>query len=238
MIEDAKTDPRFSANPLVTGDPRIRFYAGVPLTSEAGFNLGSLCVIDTKPRTLDPQQQTLLADLAALTCRELEMHKAASTDGLTEVFNRSGLLAQGPRELARARRAQLPLSVAVIDLDNLKIINDTLGHAGGDVALRCVADLAGTELREGDIVGRLGGDEFALILPDATSEVAYSLAQQLRSAIREQKIFPPGHDLTLAVSIGVAAVAEDEADLEAAWKRADAALYSAKSQGNSVVVAD
>lgn len=96
VIEDAADDLRFSDNPLVTGDPRIRFYAGAPITTPRGFNLGTLCVIDRKPRSLSAEQRQLLSDLAAMVVNELELRqsrrvaeqRAASFEQLVNVFNR------------------------------------------------------------------------------------------------------------------------------------------------------
>jgi diguanylate cyclase (GGDEF)-like protein len=235
-VTDATQDERFADNPLVIGDPRIRFYAGAPLTTREGYNVGTLCVIDRKPRTLDDNQLAILRDFAALALRELELHKAAAIDGLTGVFNRSGLTAAGQSEVARAARQGEQLSVAIIDVDRFKDINDTYGHAGGDVALRQVALVCQSVVRGMDVVGRLGGDEFGLLLPGADAQAAGAVARRIAAQVSGTELLPGDDRAEITLSVGVASYDPAEPDLVAAWARADAALYQAKATRDAVVV--
>ena len=95
VVSDARRDDRFAANPLVLNDPAIRFYAGAPLVTTAGNALGTICVIDQKPRTLDSDQIATLQVLSRLAASRLEAHRAAMTDGLTGLWNRRALRQEG-----------------------------------------------------------------------------------------------------------------------------------------------
>jgi len=234
-VKDATDDERFSANPLVTGQPNIRFYAGAPLKSEQGYNLGTLCIIDRVPRVLDDRQRELLEDLAGLAVRELELRKAASIDGLTGVFNRSALLAAAKSEFARARRYDTDLSLGIIDVDHFKLINDNWGHGGGDVILRGIAQACQSSIREGDVVGRIGGDEFAVLFPRASAEFAAKIMLRIQTNLRAAA-FLGGHTGAVpTLSVGIAQVQPDDSGLLATWERADAAAYLAKRTRDAVV---
>jgi diguanylate cyclase (GGDEF)-like protein len=124
------------------------------------------------------------------------------------------------RELASATRAGRPVALVAIDLDDLKGLNDSMGHDEGDRLLKETADRLRTALRAGDIVARLGGDEFAALLIDATLDRALEVVERLRKGTPELGAF----------SAGVAARSRDE-DLDEMVRRADAALYASKSPG-------
>ncbi len=237
-VPDTAVDERFAGNPLVTGDPRIRFYAGVPLTAADGSNLGSLCVIDREPRDLDARELAILVDLAGLAQRELELRRVAMSDGLTGVFNRDGLVAAAGRELVRAQSHGTTLCLAVLDLDHFKDINDTYGHAGGDAVLCSVADIIAANLRGVDIVGRLGGDEFALLLPGADEGQTRTIVDRIRGALAQSRRELVGAARDVTVSIGVAEFDPLTDDLPALFAKADKALYRAKRAGGDRVDVD
>lgn len=236
-VADAADDARFAQNPLVTGDPNIRFYAGAPLTTPAGFRLGTLCVIDRQPRTLEPEQAAVLRDLADLAGRELELRRLASLDSLTGVLNRNALLAITSRELARPQQGEPSLHAALIDLDGFKPVNDTFGHTVGDRVLREVADLCSHHLRSADWFGRLGGDEFGLVLPRTDAETAVAVADRVRRAIAAESFSHDGADIHITASIGVTAADSEDyrsARLDGLWHRADTAMYKSKATGDAV----
>jgi GGDEF domain-containing protein len=172
VVPDARKDDRFHDNPLVSGDPNIRFYAGCPLVDNGGNALGALCVIDSKPRHASAEQVEALSKLARMVTVGLELRRAlrrmksmASLDPLTSIDNRARFVAV----LDRIALEGTPFSLLYIDLDGFKAVNDIFGHQRGDEALRAVAASLETSVREGiDEVARLGGDEFAVLLPDAT----------------------------------------------------------------------
>ena len=236
IVNDAHTDPRFAASPLVTGDPHIRFYVGVPLRSRDGYNVGALCSMDTKVRELSPEQVTVLEDLARLIVDELELRIQASTDALTGVMTRRAFNEQADREIARASRYGTPLSCALIDADHFKSINDTYGHGIGDLALKHLASICSKELRASDCIGRLGGEEFAIILPETGRRTAMEVAERLRAIIAATPFeVGGGRTIRLTASIGVAEYSESIKTFDGLLSNADFAMYDAKSAGRNRV---
>lgn len=224
MVPDTFADERFYDNPLVTDNPNIRFYAGCPLTVPNGSKLGTLCLIDTKPRGLDEEERELLRDLARMAEQELAAVQLATLDDLTLLSNRRGFEALAQHALNVCKRMQKPASLLFFDLNDFKQINDTFGHAEGDHALKRFADV----LRESDVIGRLGGDEFVVLLSDsdcgATEEVTHRLTQMLDARNAEAR---RGYDIRYSVGQIQYDPARhgSVAELLAA---ADAAMYSHK----------
>jgi diguanylate cyclase (GGDEF)-like protein len=180
LVNDALTDTRFHDNPLVTGDPNIRFYAGYPLTVEGGNRLGTLCLIDIRPRALDDEERVLLRDLAHMAEQELAAVQLATTDALTGLSNRRGFEALAQHALRLCKRTQKPASLLFFDLNRFKQINDVYGHAEGDRALIAFATVLRTALRDSDVIGRLGGDEFVALLSDSNDAGTVQTIQRLR----------------------------------------------------------
>jgi GGDEF domain-containing protein len=179
IVQDATEDARFADNPLVTSEPKIRFYAGMPLfTSDGKHALGTLCVIDRVPRELSATQKEEIEALARqqalleLRFRLQQERHLARIDSLTGAANRRAFYESLEGELSRLKRYARPFSVAYLDLDNLKRVNDDLGHEAGDAVLCAVSATIGKILRRTDTVGRLGGDEFAILFSEADSDTA------------------------------------------------------------------
>lgn len=149
----------------------------------------------------------------------------ARTDALTNCLNRRGLEEVATRELARARRTGTPVTVALLDLDRFKVFNDTHGHDAGDDLLRDAGAAWTAAVRDTDVVARWGGEEFVVLLPDTAPSVAIEVLERLRART------PHGQ----TCSMGVAAVAADDA-LADAVSRADEALYRAKETGRDRIV--
>jgi diguanylate cyclase (GGDEF)-like protein/PAS domain S-box-containing protein len=181
-----------------------------------------------------------LADLATvvdITERkqlEMELQRLATTDALTGVANRHSFMEQAERELERARRHQLPLALVMMDIDHFKRINDSLGHAGGDAAIREVVQACVQQARRLDVIGRLGGEEFALLLPQTELAAALPLVERVRAQI--EAITLSGSDDTLTASFGITALREDDRSVDELLLRADEALYVAKRRGRNCVV--
>jgi two-component system cell cycle response regulator len=164
-----------------------------------------------------------------------EARQLAMSDPLTGLMNRRAFVEAMGRELSRANRYGLPLSVLLLDVDHFKKVNDTRGHEGGDVVLKGVSDTVRHIARKSDVVGRWGGEEFVLGLPQATAAGARVAAERLRRAIAEASFeLPDGARLRVTVSIGVAHAAKGEV-LDAIVARADEAMYLAKSRGRNRV---
>ena len=173
--------------------------------------------------------------------RQLEkrLRELAMTDALTGAANRRAFMAAADREYARARRYRLPLAVVAIDIDHFKRINDTFGHAAGDVALQAVAAACNEQIRASDYFGRLGGEEFAILLPETDCEPALALAERLRVSIAAMHVTADDAVMTMTSSFGVATLGPADADASNLLQRADEALYAAKRGGrNRVALAD
>ena len=185
IVKDASIDFRFADNPLVTGDPTIRFYAGCPISAPDGFNLGTLCLIDNKPGDLTEVQRVVLRDLAGLVEAEIATLAMAVMDELTGLINRRGFLLHGERVMAHCKRSEEPVGLMMIDVDNLKAVNDLLGHAVGDQMLRGTAEFLSRTFRGADLPARLGGDEFAVLLPGARAESPAVMIDRFESQLHE-----------------------------------------------------
>jgi len=169
QVTDAGVDARFADNPLVLGDPNIRFYAGAPITAPDGSKLGTLCVIDRRPRHLSPSDVEALQDLAEMVEAEVAQAHSAVTDELTGLANRRGFRLFGQTVLGICGRQGMAAILVYADLDDFKRINDTLGHAEGDRAIREAAELLAATFRASDVLARIGGDEFCVLLTGAGS---------------------------------------------------------------------
>lgn len=181
IVEDASVDPRFADNPLVTGAPNIRFYAGAPIRGPHGYRIGTLCLIHSSPHSLSVEDQETLGDLAAMVEDELAMASQVTVDDLTQVANRRGFNTVARHLLSLCRRTGTHAELVFFDLDRFKHINDTHGHAAGDTVLKHFARLLIKCFRSADVVARLGGDEFVVLLTacDDSSDVAISRLDQM-----------------------------------------------------------
>lgn len=180
-------------------------------------------------------REALEAEVQRREQLEQELRHLATTDPLTGAVNRRHFMELAVKEVNRSRRYGRPLAVMLVDLDNFKRINDTLGHATGDQVLIRLARILRRELRRSDVFGRLGGDEFAVLAPELDEQAATQMADRLRTAMEFQL---PDCELAVTISIGVSAHGRDEDTIEPALQRADQALYSSKHDGrNRVAVA-
>ena len=230
VVEDATRDPRFADNPLVLGDPHIRFYAGTPLHIAGGYKVGTLCLIDRRPRQLDERQRALLMDLAGMVEHELAAIQLAILDELTGITNRRGFIMLGQKCLQLSHRQGREASLLFLDLDRFKEINDTLGHEVGDDALRQVALLLSRVFRNADIFARLGGDEFVVLLPGIGSALVSRVLARFEKALatfnREQ-----GKPYQLFCSTGIAHYDPLlPPDLELLLQQADKQMYDRKKR--------
>jgi diguanylate cyclase (GGDEF)-like protein len=159
----------------------------------------------------------------------------ANQDGLTSLPNRRHTYELASAAMAKAASAQKPLTVAVIDLDHFKSINDRCGHAAGDRVLQDFARVCRQSLRDGDIFGRWGGEEFLLVMPGATLDVAVIALERLRTVALGIQLPVAGAGLRVGLSAGLAPYEANITSLDELIARADAALYKAKHEGRDLV---
>ncbi len=152
-------------------------------------------------------------------------------DELTGLYNRRYLREYAEHEIKRARRYNSSFSILLLDLDNFKEINDTLGHLKGDLALKKFANILIETIRESDIAARYGGDEFILLLPDTTYKGAFRLAQRIIERLKNENI----EGIPLSCSIGIATYPDDGVIWEELFETADRSLYSAKRTGKGKI---
>ncbi|WP_029591774.1 sensor domain-containing diguanylate cyclase [Franconibacter pulveris] len=164
VVTDATADPRFFDNPLVTGEPKIRFYAGCPVRLPGGTIAGTICIIDTLPRDFTPTNVNTLLDLAAVVEDELYIISMAMSDSLTGLPNRRGFYQTGEKQFAALKEQGKAFSLLYITMNNLASINEFWGHAEGDLAIKRFAASLKKSLEPGNTVARLDGNQFAVLL--------------------------------------------------------------------------
>lgn len=171
-------------------------------------------------------------------CYLRRIEKMAVRDVLTGQYNRRYFFAIGSRILKHSARSQRPATLAILDLDHFKRVNDRFGHDTGDAVLRATAQCMEREVRETDLVARLGGEEFAILLPEANLETGRLVAERIRQAIAALSIPVEGpvRAIHVTASLGLAEVRPRLDTLKTLLKRADQALYQAKLAGRDRVV--
>jgi len=228
IVPDALEDERFFDNPLVTGEPNIRFYAGVPLRAIDGSKLGTLCLIDTKPRNFEDEDAQLLLDLATITEQELAATRLATLDDLTGIYNRRGFFSMGNHTQDLCRRKKWPVTLVLFDLDKFKAINDEHGHSEGDQVLIAFANAMKKTFRESDVIARLGGDEFVALLPD-TDEAGLGLVLSRfeNDVLENSKKLAESRAISFS-SGSISCACNDKMSLEEMMRNADERMYEAK----------
>jgi diguanylate cyclase (GGDEF)-like protein len=228
VVEDALSDPRFGDNPLVTKDPNIRFYAGFPLKAKSGHRIGTLCVIDSKPRNFPGADREMLRDLGQLAQQQLQSVAAATTDELTQIQNRRGFYQIAKLALATANRSGHSAVLLLFDLNGFKQINDELGHEAGDRALALFARCLLLTCRDADAFGRIGGDEFCVLMHNADFESAKTLIARLVAQIANAKAEDAlAGRLKFSVGMAISDPALNQ-DLDTLLLRADEEMYKNK----------
>lgn len=165
-----------------------------------------------------------------------KLQSMAATDALTGLTNRRQFNIRLHEEVARARRHETPLTLALFDLDDFKRLNDFYGHPVGDRILRELGRLLRHNIRESDLPARYGGEEFALILPESRESEAYELLERLRLLVAQTVFCLPENPLTITISVGVAQLEPRQHTSFELVELADKALYEAKKQGKNRVI--
>ncbi len=206
-------------------------YAAIALWREGGPDPFWMLFAAAVPLFLaTPMVAYLLELLRRLAQAKGEMEELARRDGLTGLLNRRAFFEAAEEALRRAREHRLPVTLLVLDADHFKSINDGLGHAAGDEALKLIARTLLAATRQYDLVGRIGGEEFAVLLRGAAPDEAGLVADRIVSAVHLADFRRAGRPVPLSVSCGIA-VLEPGLDLDGLFARADAALYAAKRAG-------
>ena len=225
LIPDTTLDERFSDNPLVVDEPHIRFYAGCPLRAPNGSNLGTLCLIDSKPREFSEDEKALLRELTRMAEQDIVAVQLATMDELTMLSNRRGFEALTKHALELSRRFQKPAALLYFNLDQFKQINDRFGHAEGDLALKTFAQCLKLTFRESDVLGHLGKDEFAVFMTNVSNVELEHALERLRDAIDQyNKDAKRGYDIDFSFG-KVAFDASGHADVEDLMAKANALMY-------------
>mgnify|MGYP006276061183 FL=1 len=235
VVPDALEDERFSTNPLVLEGPKIRFYAGVPLRSPEGHNLGTLCVIDRQPRRFSAHELALLTLMGDLVMRELQLRQQSMQCPVTGLYNRISFFRFGEQEVQQARRSGQSLSLFNFDIDDFRQINNRWGHQAGDRVLLDVCRLASQAISSDDLFGRIGDEEFSILLVNADLGRALQLAEQVRSRVGSLRGVFDRSDYQPRISGGITCLAASDQGFDDLFYRADQALYLAKGNGRNQI---
>jgi len=188
---------------------------------------------------LSALQERVLANEAELVQLHMELDNASALarhDPLTDALNRKGLDEALAREIASMRRQDLPLSLALLDVDNFKRLNDELGHEAGDQALVHLATITRNTMRPTDTLARYGGEEFVILLPDTNVEQGVEAMVRLQRELTKAIFLTGNQKVLITFSAGVAQLTPEETGADAI-KRADKAMYLAKRAGKNRVIA-
>jgi diguanylate cyclase (GGDEF)-like protein len=188
---------------------------------------GDVVDVDDRDRLIE-EISLLRGKVARLQERVAQLDQLAHQDSLINLPNRRGFMRELERLIARVDRYGISAAMLFVDVDGLKMINDTLGHRAGDEALIQIANLLSKGVRHSDVVARIGGDEFGILLESSDADAAHETAARLIEQISSCEVLHDGEALPLSVAIGVGMIdALDTA--EAVMERADEAMYRRKA---------
>jgi diguanylate cyclase (GGDEF)-like protein len=232
--EDTELDPRVDVEPCRRAG--IRSMVAVPLSHE-GVNVGTLKIVASRPGVFSDEDAFIVEVMSGLIAAAMyhaaknetsELYVQATHDAMTGLANRALFFDRAKRRLAQGRRHCQQIGVLLIDLDQLKTINDSWGHHTGDAAIREAANRISRVPRETDLIARLGGDEFGVMLESirdrpSIEDIAHRISQEIC-----QPFATAGHVIPLSASIGVASFPSDGTDIESLLESADRSMYSMK----------
>lgn len=191
--------------------------------------------VEERTSELDFANQQLTLQVDRINSLQAKLREEAIRDSLTGLFNRRYIDEMLPIELSRSKRAGIPLTILLLDIDHFKNVNDTHGHQAGDVVLQAVANTLKTHVRAGDIVCRYGGEEFLLVFPGMKAIDGHVRAEVLRTLVALQTVTDNDQTISVTISIGGSVYPQDGGSDEELISLADAALYQAKQDGRNRV---
>jgi diguanylate cyclase (GGDEF)-like protein len=250
MFTGREGSPFFFVFPMIVAGAALVVSARVTVALAAAASLGYLAALLLgSPTGLSPTgiatvginltALILLAYVAMVIAREQRRARDAAirlstVDPLTSLFNRTFFFAAVEREIARSARSGRGFCLLMMDLDELKAINDQQGHHVGDRVLRSVGDVIREGVRRIDIAARYGGDEFVVLLPETESSGAYVVAEKIRMGVAELDV--PGTDMKTSLSVGVVSYPDDGRTSDELMISADQAMYASKRSGKNRVM--
>jgi diguanylate cyclase (GGDEF)-like protein len=250
MFTGREASPFFFVFPMIVAGAALVVSARVTVALAAAASLGYLtALLLGSPTGLSPASLAtvginlsaliLLAYVAMVIAREQRRARDAAirlstVDPLTSLFNRTFFFAAVEREIARSARSGRGFCLLMMDLDELKAINDRQGHFVGDRVLRAVGEVISEGVRRIDIAARYGGDEFVVLLPETESSGAYVVAEKIRMGVAELDV--PGTDMKTSLSVGVVTYPDDGRTSDELMISADQAMYASKRSGKNRVM--
>jgi two-component system, cell cycle response regulator len=235
LIADVAQDPRYVVLPL--NQTPIAAMLCVPLLAR-GERVGVVTATSERAGAFDDTHLELVRFIAttiALDIENVRLHRVAVTDPLTGAYNREFLMARLPQEIEAALERDRTLSIAMVDVDHFKSVNDQYGHGVGDFVLAEVARRLRNAIRAGDLLVRYGGEEFLAVLPKADAGRAWEVGERMRQRVCERAFdVGDGLALLLRISVGIAQWRIGES-MNGLIDRADVALYGAKERGRNRV---
>lgn len=251
VVEDATLDERFSDNPLVTGSPHVRAYAGKVIHAPTGEPVGTLCVIDTQPRTFSQEQLALLADLSVLVDKELErpipgpqaefvveagpQTRASRLDATTGCWSHDAMLELLMRQCAQADESSASFAIGLLRVERMADLSARIGGEAVEGVLREVAGAVRGALGEADALGRYDPETFIAMLPGTDSRSLAPLAAGVQKVLRARSF--RGGSLSLWLKLSVAMVVRDpDTALSARLEMATQALLEARRNGSGIAL--
>lgn len=259
LVEDTQSKPEMAELGIVTNDPYVRFYMGVPLISEDGNSLGALAVMDTSPKQPNEFQKQTLIKLAQQVSSLLELRKArlqidnqqmlievykeqisamnaeianlSRTDELSGLWNRKTLVYELGKELSRSRRNGNTFALLKLDIDDFSALNDKRGREYGDEVVRSLGATLLKATRDTDCCARFSGDQFMILMPSTDRSKANLVANRVRTSL---KGLDELHD-PITASIGVAVVLAAQASEEDILNLADRCMQKVKQEGGNQI---
>jgi diguanylate cyclase (GGDEF)-like protein len=188
VVTDALLDARFASQAMVAGPPGVRFYAGQALHGPNGMRVGTLCILDSKPRQFPPSDRFMLANLAASVDREINQLAQGTTDRVTGLSNRKGFEEIAGHLLAHCRRLALPATLALVDIDQFMRTREAIGQQAADGLLREFSRMLHAQFRDTDVVARIGGDALCILACGIAEPALQERLLRFRAAFQDSSL--------------------------------------------------